>query len=65
LEQRTDLGLVAQQHVDVVGDEIQEITTVPIDAEHVRQRQGDHGVVVVGEVDDLANRLLGGGRSKR
>jgi len=35
LEQRTDLGLVAQQHVDVVGDEIQEITTVPIDAEHV------------------------------
>ena len=32
---------------------------MPIHAEHVRERQRDHRVVFVGEVDDLADRLLG------
>ena len=62
LEERTDLGLVAQQHVDVVGDEFQEVASVAIDAEHVRQRQRDHGVTVVREVHDLADGLLGRGK---
>ena len=58
LKEREYLGLIREQHVDVGGHKIKEVSTVPGDTEHVRQRERDHGVVLVGEIDDLANRLL-------
>jgi len=40
LVERADLGLVGEQHVDLVLDELQELVAVAVDAGPVREREG-------------------------
>src|SRR3989442_785138 len=60
--ERADLGLVGEQDVHVVLDEVEEGGAMPVDAEGIRERQRDLAPGRVGEAGGDAECLLGGRR---
>ena len=56
--ERGDLGLVGEQDVDVVLDEVEELVAVPLDAERVGQRERHTVSRVVRGARRLAERVL-------
>src|SRR5437899_10841596 len=62
LRERADLGLVGEQDVHVVLDEVEERGAMPVDAEGIRERQRDLPPGRVGEAGGHTKRVLGGRR---
>jgi nitrate/nitrite transport system ATP-binding protein len=59
LVQRADLGLVGEEDVDAVLDELEELEAVAVDAERVGERERHGGPRLAGGVHGDADRLLG------
>ncbi len=59
-EEHRHLFLVAEQDVDVVEEQIEELTLVPLHAEWIGQRQGHRAIRPVSGGRGMAHRLLGG-----
>ena len=60
LVERGDLHLVGEEHIDLVVDELEELATVSVDAEAVRQRERDAVAGVVGNACRFTEGLAGG-----
>lgn len=59
LVERADLGLVGEQHVDLVLDEGAELRAVPLDTERVGQRERDRAARVTRRCGCLPDGVLG------
>jgi len=53
-----DLVLVGEQDVDLAGEQIEELAAVALDAEGVREAEGDGTVVLVAHLDGAAHGVL-------